>query len=220
MKVFGRDLTNTVGVKICGIRSGEQAADIIDCGADFLGINLWPESKRYIPLSECAPWLRELGPAVPRIAVTVNATDAELSAIVDSEVFDAVQLHGDETLARYQELLKKGWPVFRALRVRSEEDLKPISSFPHGPVLLDAYAPNDYGGSGESFDWQLASRAREYFPQHPVFLAGGLVPENVANAIEEAQPLAVDVASGVESSPGIKDIGMVADFIAAAKSRS
>ncbi len=217
MDVFGRDLTDTVGVKICGIRSAEQAAEIIARGADFLGINLWPESKRYIALDQCSPWLRELGPDVPRIAVTVNASDDELQAIVESEVFEAIQLHGDESLERYEALVARGWPVFRALRVRSDDDLNPIAHFPAGPVLLDAYAPNEYGGSGETFDWQLARLASERFPQHPVFLAGGLVPENVAQAIRQAEPIAVDVASGVESSHGVKDLALVADFITAVK---
>ena len=207
-----------VAVKICGIRTGEQAEAIIDAGADALGINFYPKSKRFIALGEALPWLQEIGDAVPRVAVTVNASDDELKSIADSGGIDWIQLHGDESPNRVESLIQQGLPVFRALGVKDDTMLESAAAYTGSTLLLDAYAPTEYGGSGETMDWTLGARAVEQWPNRQIVLAGGLVPDNVAAAVAQVRPAGVDVASGVESEPGMKDLGLVRAFIEAARS--
>ncbi|MCG8601595.1 MAG: phosphoribosylanthranilate isomerase [Verrucomicrobiales bacterium] len=210
--LFSPDL-NRVGVKICGITSGAQASAIVELGADALGINFWPRSKRYIAVDDAAPWLRELAGTVPRVAVTVNATDDELSAIHDSGVIDLIQLHGDETPERAASLANEGLPVFKAMGVKDRAMLETALCYPSPTLLLDAYAPTEYGGSGETMDWKLGAEAVSKRPDHQIILAGGLKPENVSDAIKQVKPAGVDVASGVEAEPGVKDLELVRLFV-------
>ena len=206
-----------VAVKICGIRTGEQAADIIDAGADALGINFYPKSKRFIALFEALPWLQEISDAVPRVAVTVNASDDELKRIADSGGIDWIQLHGDETSDRVESLIQQGLPVFRAMGVKDATMLSAAGAYPGKTLLLDAYAPTEYGGSGETMDWTLGARAVQQWPDRQIILAGGLVPDNVAAAVKQVCPDGVDAASGVESKPGVKDLALVRAFIDAVR---
>lgn len=208
-----------VAVKICGITRGDEAHAIVEAGADALGINFWPGSKRFIALADAAPWLRDLAGTVPRVAVTVNATDEELRAIHASGVIDWIQLHGDETPDRVRSLAREGLPVFKALGVRDASMLERAAAYDSPTLLLDAYAPGAYGGSGETMDWALGAEAVRRWPDRQIVLAGGLTPENVAEAVRQAGPAAVDVASGVESSPGRKDLEKVRAFIEATKTR-
>ncbi|MEM6280070.1 MAG: phosphoribosylanthranilate isomerase [Verrucomicrobiota bacterium] len=210
--LFPTDLDHTA-VKICGITSGEQAEAIIELGADALGINFWPKSKRYIALEEALPWLKAIEGAVPRVAVTVNASDDELTAIHESGGIDWIQLHGDETPNRVASLTQQGLPVFKAMGVKDRAMLETAAEYPSPTLLLDAYAPVEYGGSGETMDWTLGAEAVQAWPDRQVVLAGGLVPDNVAEAIRQVQPAAVDVASGVESAPGVKDLEVVKEFL-------
>ncbi|MEC5129250.1 phosphoribosylanthranilate isomerase [Verrucomicrobiales bacterium BCK34] len=213
--------TNTpdrTAVKVCGVRTGEQALAVVDAGADALGINFWPKSKRFISLEEALPWLLELKGVVPRVAVTVNATDDELRELYESGGLDWLQLHGDETPDRVESLIQQGLPVFKALGIKDEAMLEAAADFPGGTLLLDAYAPVEYGGSGETMDWSLGAKAVRQWPDRQIVLAGGLTPENVAAAIRQVRPAAVDVASGVESSPGVKDLELVKQFVEAAAS--
>ncbi|MEM9283118.1 MAG: phosphoribosylanthranilate isomerase [Verrucomicrobiota bacterium] len=214
--LFPTHLEHTA-VKICGITTGDQAASIIEAGADALGINFWPKSKRFIALDGALPWLREIGSSGPRVAVTVNASDDELQAIANSGAIDWIQLHGDETPNRVESLTQQGLPVFRAMGVKDEAMLQSAEAYPGTTLLLDAYAPTDYGGSGETMDWSLGVRAVKAWPDRQIVLAGGLTPENVADAVKQVKPAAVDVASGVESSPGTKDLDLVKAFIDAAR---
>lgn len=214
-RLFPTDLGRSA-VKICGITTGAQAEAIIDLGADALGINFWPKSKRYIDLEEALPWLLELAGTVPRVAVTVNATDDELVAIHESGGIDFIQLHGDESPKRVRSLTQQGLPVFKAMGVKDREMLGSASAFDSPTLLLDAYAPVEYGGSGETMDWALGSEAVKQWPDRQIILAGGLKPGNVAEAIQQVRPAGVDVASGVETSPGIKDLDLVKAFIEAA----
>lgn len=209
--------TERVAVKICGITRGDEATAIVDAGADALGINFWPKSKRFIALADATRWLRDLAGTVPRVAVTVNATDDELRAIHESGVIDWIQLHGDETPDRVRSLTEQGLPVFKALGVRDRSTLESAAAFPSPTLLLDAYAPNEYGGSGETMDWALGAEAVRRWPDRQIVLAGGLTPENVAAAVRQVHPAAVDVASGVESAPGQKDSAKVRAFIEAVR---
>lgn len=214
--LFPNDL-GRVGVKICGITTGDQASAIIEAGADALGINFWPKSKRYIALEEAKPWLSELEGAVPRVAVTVNASDEEIQAIADSGVIDWIQLHGDETPHRVESLAQQGYPVFKAMGIKDREMLSTAAAFSSSTLLLDAYAPVEYGGSGETMDWSLGAEAVQQWPDRQILLAGGLRPENVGEAIRQVNPAGVDVASGVEASPGIKDMDKVRAFLEGAR---
>jgi phosphoribosylanthranilate isomerase len=206
-----------VAVKICGIRTGAQAEAVINAGADALGINFYPKSKRFVALDEALPWLNEISDSVPRVAVTVNATDDELERIADSGGIDWIQLHGNETPDRLKSLIHRGLPVFRALGVKDKAMLQSAAAYPGTTLLLDAYAPTEYGGSGETMDWKLGAQAVQQWPDRQIVLAGGLVPDNVARAVKQVQPAGVDVASGIESEPGVKDLGLVRAFIEAAR---
>jgi len=207
-----------VAVKICGITVGDQAGEIIAAGADAIGINFWPKSKRYISLEDATPWLRDLEDTAPRVAVTVNASDDELFRLRDSGVIDWIQLHGDESPNRVRSLTQQGLPVFKAVGVKDREMLIAAAEYEPATLLLDAYVPTDYGGSGETMDWALGAEAMEMWPEKQIILAGGLTPENVADAVRQVNPAGVDVASGVESSPGVKDLDKVRAFIAEAGS--
>ncbi|MGI9243911.1 MAG: phosphoribosylanthranilate isomerase [Verrucomicrobiales bacterium] len=198
-------------VKICGITSAEDAHAVAASGADALGINFWPRSKRYIPMESARAWLPDV--EVARVGVFVNATLAEISAIVESELIDLAQLHGDETPEFAQALADRGVPFIKALGVKDEDSLSDVETYPTEGILLDAYCPGEYGGVGETFDWGLA---REFVIKNParrVILAGGLNPGNVREAIRAVEPFAVDIASGVELSPGKKDLVKVRQLI-------
>jgi len=177
------------------------------------GLELFGEGARLRVLQH-APDL--LGGIVPRVAVTVNATDDELRRILDSEVVDLLQLHGDETPERVRSLAGQGLPVFKAVGVRDAASLESAGAYEGTTLLLDAYAPSDYGGTGETMDWALGAEAVTRFPDREIVLAGGLTPGNVASAVRQVRPAGVDDASGVESSPGVKDPDLVRRFVEAA----
>ncbi len=204
-------------VKICGITRPEQAAEIFALGADAVGINLWPKSKRHMPLSVAVDSLKDVAAKNALVAVLVNPDDALLNATTSSQLFQAVQLHGDETPQAVERLMSRGVNVIKALQVRDAASLSQIGEFPCAAILLDAYNPGTYGGGGHAFPWELAVRAREMFPEKHILLSGGLTADNVRQAVQQTNPIAVDVASGVESQPGIKDLALVARFIAEAR---
>ncbi len=202
-----------LGVKICGITLPEQMEPIVAAGADALGINLWPKSKRFLPLERAASWLPVWKDRVRLIAVLVNPDNALLEAVLASGLFHQLQLHGDETPEEVAALMKRGARVIKALQVSDEISLDAIGRYACGEILLDASNPGTYGGSGTAFPWHLAALARERFPGKRIILSGGLHPANVAGAVTQARPAAVDVASGVESAPGVKDLAKVRAFI-------
>lgn len=200
-------------IKICGITQEEQARQIIALGADALGLNFWPKSKRYLPLENTA-WVPALREHTTLVAVLVNADERTLDTLIDQRLVHILQLHGDETPDQVAALQDRGAVVIKALAVRDQESLARIGDYSCETILLDAYNPGLYGGTGETFPWDLALQAKEMFPTKRLILSGGLTPANVRRAIQETHPAAVDVASGVESSPGIKDLAMVREFIA------
>lgn len=204
-----------VCTKICGVKSLAQAEAIIDLGVDALGFNFYPKSKRFLD-PESADWLSKLSGRTLRIGVFVNAELDLIRTLLDHDLLDWAQLHGDESPRFVENLQDEGWPVFKALGVKDSSSLKRAAEYT-GPLLLDAYAPVEYGGSGETMDWQLGAEAVESFPEREIILAGGLQPSNVAQAIKQVRPVAVDVASGVETNPGEKDLALCQQFIDAAK---
>lgn len=203
------------GVKICGITTEEQSRAIVALGVDALGFNFWPKSKRYLPTVEAERWLPALKGVTTRVAVLVNASAEEIAAVVP--LVDILQLHGDETPEAVAELMAKGHQVIKALQVRDADSLRQIGDFACETILLDAYNPGVYGGTGHSFPWNLAVEAQQRFPNKRIILSGGLTADNVRQAVEQTRPAAVDVASGVEASPGIKDLELVKCFIEEAR---
>lgn len=199
-------------VKICGITQRQQAHDIVALGADALGINFWPKSKRYLPLDQ-THWLPELHGSTTLVAVLVNADDRTLDTLLTEGLVHILQLHGDEPPSQVALLQERGAQVIKALAVRDRASLKQIGDYPCETILLDAYNPGLYGGTGETFPWELARLAQDLFPDKRFILSGGLTPGNVREAIDATQPAAVDVASGVESAPGIKNLQLVSAFI-------
>jgi phosphoribosylanthranilate isomerase len=205
-------------VKICGITTRQDALDAIDAGADMLGFNFYPQSKRYIAPDKCiriVSYLAQYTARVQLVGVFVNETRATIETIAHDCHLDLVQLSGDESPAFLRTL---GSGAFKAVRPTSlEEAMSDATHFARSApptLLVDAYRPGEYGGTGQTGDWDLAQGLAE---QYPILLAGGLNPDNVAEAVARVRPWGVDVASGVESSPGRKDTGKVAAFVQAAR---
>lgn len=204
-------------VKICGITRPEQAEEIFTLGADAVGINLWPQSKRHMPLTVAMNTLTGVAAQHALVAVLVNANADLINAAIGSGLFQALQLHGDETPRDVERLMNRSVNVIKALQVRDAASLTQIGDFPCQAILLDAYNPGTYGGGGHAFPWELAVRAKEMFPDKQIVLSGGLNADNVRLAVQQTCPVAVDVASGVESAPGVKDLSLVTRFIAEAR---
>lgn len=201
-------------LKICGVTLAEDALRLVELGVDALGANFWPHSKRYLA-PERAAFLKEVEGRILRVGVFVNA-DLKLPArLVREGLIDVVQLHGDESPDDVVRLKEAGIPVIKALGVRALADLHRAHEYQADSILLDAHAPGVYGGTGETIDWTLARRFVEENPQLPIILAGGITPDNAATAIAAVRPAALDVASGAEESPGVKDFVKVEALLAA-----
>jgi phosphoribosylanthranilate isomerase len=209
-------------IKICGITSLEDALSAIDAGADLLGFNFYPKSPRYLTPEACA----EIQSSIPNhrssilsVGVFVNSPAAEIVSILDQCGLPLAQLSGDE---RPETLAALGGRAFKALRLR-EPDMTAaaMASLPARlsppACLVDAYRPGEYGGTGQTADWNLAACLAR---TSPILLAGGLTPENVATAVQQVHPWGVDVASGVETSPGRKDTVKLRQFIRNARQAS
>jgi len=210
-------------IKICGITSNEDARLACQAGADAIGLNFYEGSPRCIGLPLAREITSNLPPEVQKVGVFVNATAADVCRTFDLLELDAIQLHGDEPPPFLG--LVGNRPVIRAFRCRNG-GLQPVVDYLNQCaalrcipqfILADAYYPGQYGGTGCVFDWNLISELRQIFNGLEVVLAGGLTPGNIFEAISTARPNAVDTASGVESSAGVKDRDLVRDFIQNAK---
>ena len=195
---------SAVSLKICGVTRADDAARLAAMKVDALGVNFWPRSKRYLA-PENAAWLGLLRGRILRVGVFVNEDPALPVRLFRDGLIDLVQLHGDESPADASPFRDAGIPFIKAIGVRSPADLAQASAFAAAGILLDAHAPGLYGGTGETIDWNLASTFRQQNPHLPLILAGGIVPENAALAAATVHPAALDIASGAESSPGLKD---------------
>ncbi|WP_164009272.1 phosphoribosylanthranilate isomerase [Pyxidicoccus trucidator] len=206
----------SVRVKVCGITRLEDARATWDAGADALGLNFYAKSPRYVDLSTAAALAATRPPLGAVVGVFVNAPADAVRATVLECGLTAVQLHGDEPP---EACSGYGVPVIKALRIRGPEDVARAREYVGvgdvAGLLLDGAAPG-YGGGGVGFDWSLVAQLSG--SGVPVLVAGGLKPSNVAEAVRATRPYGVDVASGVESSPGIKDLDAVRAFVRLAKS--
>jgi len=207
-------------VKVCGVTIAADAIAAATWGARFLGINLWPGSARYVPLSGAAPLVAAIRAVVPDVSVVGVFVDAQPETIAEAVRtigLDVVQLHGAEPPADCSTVATlTGVRVWKAVQVRGSSDTHDLGRWPVDAILLDAPSPGR-GGSGTRFDWTLARAAVLAHPSHRILLAGGLTPENVGAAIGAVAPWAVDVASGVEREPGVKDLVKLRAFLSAAQ---
>ena len=202
-------------VKICGVTNPEDADVAIESGADALGFNLFPGTKRFLHLDSARDWIAALPAQIARVAIGVNPGLAEVERWLAGDLFHALQLHGQNWHPFSNRLVATGKPLIAAIQIRADTlqafDLEWFQGF---AVMFDGYRDGDFGGTGEAFPWALLTRFKI---DKPLILAGGLRPENVAAAIKMTNPYAVDVATGVESRPGKKDHAKIRDFIAAVR---
>jgi phosphoribosylanthranilate isomerase len=197
-------------VKICGVTRPEDAAASAAAGADAIGLNFWRGSKRFVEDSQARDILGALPPGVLKIGVFVNAHPLVVTETLAELGLDMVQLHGDEKVGSWGEIDPRR--IVRAIRVYDESSLKEALAWDPGLFIYDAFAEG-YGGAGVAAPWDLISVGAK----RPFLLAGGLHPDNVAEAIRAVHPNGVDVASGVESAPGIKDHDKLRRFVQAAR---
>ncbi len=197
-------------VKVCGTTRLKDALLAVECGADAIGFIFYKKSPRYVSAKVAGEICSKLPPFVHRVGVFVNEAADKINRIVDRCGLDAVQLHGDESPAFCKKIKCR---VIKVVRVKDTSSLKEMSRYSVDAFLLDTYKENQWGGTGNVFDWKLAARAKKY---GPVILAGGLNPRNVKEAIQKVRPYGVDVSSGVEQSPGKKDPKKVKAFLKAA----
>jgi phosphoribosylanthranilate isomerase len=201
-------------VKICGITRHEDAEHAADLGAWAIGFNFWPGSKRRCDPAIAAGIARALRRRVEPAGVFVNPTLDEVVQIAESVGLTHIQLHGDEGPSFCTAVAQRtGARIIKALRIGSGADIRDAERYHTDFHLLDAAAGKEYGGTGRTWDWALAAKRHS---RVPVILSGGLTPDNVADGISAVRPWGVDVASGVESAPGIKDPALLEAFFAAA----
>jgi phosphoribosylanthranilate isomerase len=201
-----------VHVKICGITSLEDAQVAADAGADAIGFVFYPPSRRYVTPEQAGRIIQTLPPFVTTVGLFVDMALDTVNDLAARCGLDRIQLHGRETPEFCRQVTR---PVIKAIRIKNAESLTLVPDYNVSAYLLDAYVEGALpGGTGASFSWELAAQAKLY---GPVILAGGLTPENIEAAIAQIRPYGVDVSTGVERAPGIKDHQKVRQFIARAK---
>lgn len=210
---------SAVSLKICGVTRSEDAEQLVERGVDALGVNFWPRSKRFLD-PETAAWLAALAGRILRVGVFVNAEPDFALGLLERGWIDVIQLHGDETPQDAAAYRNAGACFIKAIGVAGRDQLSQATDYGAHALLMDAHAPGVYGGTGETFDWNQAVTFQRQHPEFPVILAGGIMPANAAAAIEAAHPAALDVASGAELSPGIKDFDKVDALLRATRGNS
>ena len=195
-------------VKICGFTEPNNARDAALAGVDAIGLVFYDKSPRNVDIHSAQKIIKALPPFINRVGLFVNANPSFIDEILCEVALDTLQFHGDESVldcAQYQ------MPFIKSLRVKPDTNVKEIAEnfSSASALLLDSFSPSSYGGTGESFDWSLACVKISL----PIILAGGLTVDNVADAIKQVNPYAVDASSGVESAPGVKDIDKIEAFI-------
>jgi phosphoribosylanthranilate isomerase len=200
-------------VKICGITSITDGLAAVEAGADAIGLMFHEASSRHVTTAMAAEIARQLPPYIIKVGVFVDPPEELVLRAIAECGLNLVQFHGQETP---EFCLQFPVMTIKAFRIKDADSLKALPDYPTDAWLLDAYVKDKLGGTGEKFNWDLAVQAQQF--GRPIFLAGGLTPENVADAVRQVRPYAVDVSSGVESAPGKKDHEKVRKFVKAAKS--
>lgn len=200
-----------VKIKICGITNLEDALLAVDAGADALGFVFYKESPRHILAEQAAAIIRHLPPFVQTVGLFVNEALETVNETADLCGLDIIQLHGDESPEFCASVRRR---VIKAIRVKDGTCLDSMKDYRVAAFLLDAWSPSAFGGTGRTFNWEIAASAAK---SKRIVLAGGLTPDNVADAVRQVRPYAVDVSSGVESEPGRKDLKKLQKFIEAAR---
>ena len=208
-----KDRDTQVKVKICGMTNLNDVKVAVDGGVDAVGFIFYKKSPRSVTMQTVREIVLELPPFVNSVGVFVDETAEQINKIADRCNLDRVQLHGDESPAFCKKIRRR---VIKAIRVKDIQSLKKLSDYPVSSFLLDTFSEDQYGGTGKVFDWNLAFPAKKY---GPIILAGGLTPNNVRQAIQRIRPYGVDVCSGVESRPGIKDHKKMQAFLKNVKAR-
>ena len=212
-------MTSDIRVKICGLKTPEALAAAVEAGAGYVGFVFFEKSPRHLNIDTARDLAIEVPMGIAKVALTVDASDALLDEITDSVPLDMLQLHGAETPERVRELRARfGLPVMKAVGIAEAADVAKLDLYAGvaDQLLVDAKPPKGGvlpGGNGLSFDWRLIANRR--WPV-PWMLAGGLTPENLAEAIALTGARQVDVSSGVESAPGVKDADLIRRFVEAA----
>lgn len=201
-------------LKICGVTLADDAHQLIDLGVDAMGINFWPSSKRYLSPDDARDILSFSKGKIVRVGVFVNADPTLPRQLLDDGLIDIAQFHGDETPDYCSSFVNASLPFIKAIGVKNKKSLENITDYGATAILLDTPAPGIYGGTGEKFDWTHARNFIDSNSGIPVLLAGGIKPENADDAICQVQPAALDIASGAELSPGIKDLKKVKSLLA------
>jgi phosphoribosylanthranilate isomerase len=196
-----------IKIKVCGTTNLKDALFAVDSGADAIGFIFYKKSPRYILQKDAKDIVAKLPPFVETVGVFVNETSDKVNRIAEQCKLTAIQLHGDESPAFCRRIKRR---VIKAYRVKDTNSFKGMADYDVSGFLLDSYNDESKGGTGKTFDWNLALRAKK---QGPIILAGGLNPYNVYTAIHRVKPYGVDVCSGVEKSPGIKDSVKIDEFI-------
>jgi phosphoribosylanthranilate isomerase len=205
--------TMDVKVKICGITSIGDAEEAVEAGANALGLMFYPGSPRCVTVETAEIIERNLPPYILRVGVFADPAPEDVFSAIHRCGLNMLQFHGHETPDFCRQF---GIMTIKAFRIRDSQSLRDIPAYQTDAYLLDSYVPGKPGGTGEKFNWALAVEAAKF--GKPIFLAGGLTPENVADAVRKVQPFGVDVSSGVEASPGKKDPAKMRAFIAAVRS--
>jgi len=198
---------------MCGITSVGDAEAAVEAGADALGLMFYPGSPRRISLATAQAIERQLPPFIIRVGVFADPAPEDVLSAMHQCGLNLLQFHGQETPEFCGQF---GIMTMKAFRIRDAQSLREIPNYQTDAFLLDSYVAGKAGGTGETFNWELAVEAGKF--GKPIFLAGGLTPENVADAVRTVRPFGVDVSSGVEQSPGKKDPKKMRDFIAAVRS--
>jgi len=202
-------------IKICGITNIQDARLSVELGAYALGFNFYKKSPRYISPDKAREICEHLPDSVLKVGVFVNERSNEILKIAKNAQLDAVQLHGEEVPEFSAELKRTSdLMVIKAFRVSSDFLSKSVLDYKADAILLDAFSKKAHGGTGHTFDWDIAKNVSAIFPK--MFLAGGLSPTNIADAIDTVAPYGIDACSSLESTPGIKDEGKLRDFFAKA----
>jgi phosphoribosylanthranilate isomerase len=188
-----------VKVKICGVTNYEDAAAAVDMGADLLGFNFYPKSLRYVSVEKAVKIINKLPAFIDIAGVFVNAPLEQIREVMSACQLNWVQLHGDEDPEFCQSFVSLNVRTMKALRVRGQEDIEQAERYFTDAILLDAFDPEKYGGTGLTFDWNIVGHIDKR-----IFLAGGINPDNVVSAVELGV-YGIDICSGVESEPGKKD---------------